>query len=205
MNNINFNLIRFVKSFYKINEIIQNSLILELSFFGKSNTGKSSLINALANKKKIAFTSKKPGSTKLINLFQENNKNLNIFDFPGYGYSKFSNKFKKKYEQNIIKYLKQRAKFLIGIIVLIDIRRTIQYFDKLIINTAIEKQISVLLILNKSDKIKHNLKIKKLDQHIKIIKNLFSNDIQLEVSSLLKENKINKIKNKINKWYLMKN
>ena len=104
-----------------------NDLLPEYAFIGRSNVGKSSLINSLCNKKKLAKTSSKPGKTQLINHFLINN-NWYLVDLPGYGYTYTSKKNKKQFQKLISEYFKKR-KQLINAYLLIDIRHEIREID----------------------------------------------------------------------------
>lgn len=92
----------------------------EVAFVGKSNVGKSSLINALVNRKSLARTSSQPGKTRSVN-FYDINENIYFVDLPGYGYAKVSKMEQAKWGEFVEKYLKTREQ-LVGIIMLIDIR-----------------------------------------------------------------------------------
>src|SRR5690554_5205739 len=102
-------------------------LIPEYAFIGRSNVGKSSLINMLVNRKNLAKTSGKPGKTQLINHFLIN-KNWHLVDLPGYGYAKVSKSAKKKFQKFITDYFNHRKELVSGF-VLIDIRHEPQTID----------------------------------------------------------------------------
>ncbi|MDR2971733.1 MAG: ribosome biogenesis GTP-binding protein YihA/YsxC [Bacteroidales bacterium] len=123
----------------------------EYAFIGRSNVGKSSLINMLANRKGIAKTSSKPGKTQTINHFLVNNA-WYLVDLPGYGYAKISKKKKKKWVKMINDYLVLRENLQI-VFVLIDARLEPQKNDLEFINSLGERQIPFALIFTKSDKL----------------------------------------------------
>ena len=120
--------INFYKSFLEYKKI-QNSLFPEIAFIGRSNVGKSSLINNLCNKK-IAETSSIPGKTQLINYYLVNNS-LYFVDLPGYGYAKTSKSRKRNWSKLIESYLQKREQLKI-IIFLLDIRRMPNEHDKVL-------------------------------------------------------------------------
>lgn len=95
-------------------------LLPEYAFIGRSNVGKSSLINMLTGQNKLAKTSSKPGKTQLINHFKIN-QNWFLVDLPGYGYAKVSKQSKQKFQQFITDYFEQREQ-LISAFVLVDVR-----------------------------------------------------------------------------------
>ena len=137
----------------------------EYAFIGRSNVGKSSLINCLCNKKKLAKTSSKPGKTQLINHFLIN-KNWFLVDLPGYGYAYASKVNKRKFQKLISEYFKQR-KQLINAYLLIDIRHEVQKIDLIFIEWMIKNYISFSIVFTKSDKLKKNQIEKNVDEYRK--------------------------------------
>lgn len=123
----------------------------EYAFIGRSNVGKSSLINMITNHKNLAKTSSKPGKTQLINHFKINN-NWFLVDLPGYGYAKVSKKTKDTFQQFITDYFEKREQ-LVSAFVLIDIRLEAQKIDLEFINYLGESEIPFCLIFTKADKI----------------------------------------------------
>ena len=123
----------------------------EYAFIGRSNVGKSSLINMLCNHKGLAKTSATPGKTLLINHFIVNNE-WYIVDLPGYGYAKQSKKTRAKLEQMISSYILQR-KQLINVFVLIDIRHDPQTIDVEFINWLGQSNIPFSIVFTKADKL----------------------------------------------------
>ncbi|MBN2728684.1 MAG: YihA family ribosome biogenesis GTP-binding protein [Bacteroidales bacterium] len=124
----------------------------EFSFIGRSNVGKSSLINAMANNKKLAKTSSTPGKTRLINHFLINKKWF-LVDLPGYGYAKVSKKSRRGWSGMSADYLLNREK-LMCTFVLIDIRLTPQKIDLDFLNWCGENQVPIAIIFTKADKVK---------------------------------------------------
>ena len=123
----------------------------EYAFIGRSNVGKSSLINALANQKSLAKISGTPGKTQLINHFIINNDWF-LVDLPGYGYAKTSKALRAKFHEMISDYLINR-KNLMCLFVLIDIRHNLQSIDKDFMEWLAENKIPFSIIFTKSDKI----------------------------------------------------
>ena len=124
----------------------------EFAFIGRSNVGKSSLINYLCKRKKLAKTSSTPGKTQLINLFDVESKWV-LADLPGYGYAKISKTTRERWGKMIERYLLEREK-LCSVFLLIDSRIPPQEIDIEMINWLGEKQISFILIFTKTDKMK---------------------------------------------------
>ena len=135
-------------------------LLPEYAFIGRSNVGKSSLINMLTNHKKLAKTSGKPGKTQLINHFKINN-NWFLVDLPGYGYAKVSKKTKSVFQQFITDYFEKREQ-LVCAFVLIDIRHEAQTIDLEFMEYMGDSEIPFCIIFTKADKIS---KVK-IDSHI---------------------------------------
>jgi|SRR5210317_1950516 len=124
----------------------------EYAFIGRSNVGKSSLINSLCNKKNLAKTSSRPGKTQLINHFLIN-EDWHLVDLPGYGYARVSKSQKKVFQSFITSYFKQR-KQLINAFLLIDIRHEPQAIDLNFMEWLGENQIPFSIVFTKADKLK---------------------------------------------------
>ncbi len=128
------------------------SLLPEYAFIGRSNVGKSSLINSICNKKSLAKTSSRPGKTQLINHFLINN-NWHLVDLPGYGYARVSKTQKKVFQSFITQYFKKR-KQLMNAFLLIDVRHQPQTIDLNFMQWLGENQIPFSLVFTKADKLK---------------------------------------------------
>ncbi len=126
-------------------------MLPEYAFIGRSNVGKSSLINMLTNHKNLAKTSGKPGKTQLINHFKINN-NWFLVDLPGYGYAKVSKKTKAIFQKFITDYFEKREQLVCGF-VLIDIRHDAQKIDLEFMEYLGESGIPFCIIFTKADKI----------------------------------------------------
>ena len=132
----------------------------EYAFIGRSNVGKSSLINMLTNRKSLAKISGRPGKTQLINHFIINN-NWFLVDLPGYGYARVSKTSKKKFQKFITNYFEQRTQ-LVSAFVLVDIRHKPQPIDLEFMQYLGESGIPFGIIFTKVDK----LKPKAMDRHV---------------------------------------
>ncbi|MDO5617025.1 MAG: ribosome biogenesis GTP-binding protein YihA/YsxC [Cruoricaptor ignavus] len=152
----------FVKSSQKWQECPEPNLA-EYAFIGRSNVGKSSLINAMMNHKDLAKTSQTPGKTQLINHFLIN-ENWYLTDLPGYGYAKVSKSIRKDFEKLITNYILNR-KNLVNLFVLIDIRHTPQKIDMEFIEWCGENGIPFSIVFTKADKLKPNAAIKNVENY----------------------------------------
>ena len=129
---------------------------VELAICGRSNSGKSSVLNMLANQKKLAKTSNTPGRTQSINFFYVNeDSSKKLVDLPGYGYAKASKKIQKEWGQQITKYMASR-KSLKGIILIMDVRHPLQESDLNFIAWCEQYNLPIQILLNKSDKLSKN-------------------------------------------------
>jgi len=195
---------KFVKSAVKpVNYVA--SPYAEFAFVGKSNVGKSSLINTVLNRKAIAKVSGTPGKTKLINFFEIRFKNkidedgfLSFVDLPGYGYAKVSKTEREAWKKMILNYFNNRLN-LIGVIVLVDIRHKADPKDISMLKMLQENNIKFVVAATKSDK------IKKSKTHATAIK--LANELQIEKENIfpvssLKKTGVNKILNWISKQVL---
>ena len=140
-----------------------NDNIPEYAFIGRSNVGKSSLINMLTGRKSLAKTSGKPGKTQLINHFKIN-ENWFLVDLPGYGYAKVSKKERSIFAKFIYDYLENR-KNLICTFVLVDSRHNPQKNDMLFMEWLGKKQIPFVIIFTKMDKLSSSQLNKNLSKY----------------------------------------
>lgn len=136
----------------------------EIAFAGKSNVGKSSLINGLMNRKALARTSSQPGKTQTINYYNINNA-MYLVDLPGYGYAKVSQKEKEKWGQMIENYL-HTSKQLKAVFLLIDIRHEPSANDKQMYDWIVYQGYDPIIIATKLDKIKRS----QIEKHIKMLR-----------------------------------
>ena len=136
----------------------------EVAFAGKSNVGKSSLINALMNRKSYARTSSQPGKTQTINFYNINQE-LYLVDLPGYGYAKVSEQEKKKWGQMIERYLHQ-SKQLRAVFLLIDIRHAPSANDKMMYDWILSQGYHPIIIATKLDKLKRS----QVQKQIKVVR-----------------------------------
>lgn len=154
----------------------------EFAFIGRSNVGKSSLINLLTNKEGLARVSKTPGRTREINFFSINDS-WNLVDLPGYGYAKVSKSQRDQFNEFVSDYLLNR-KILTGIFVLIDSRHPPQKIDLEFLAWLIEAQLPFALIFTKTDKSKPKLVRKNIGLFLERMKEFSEGDpIYFETST----------------------
>jgi GTP-binding protein len=131
----------------------------EFAFGGRSNVGKSSLINTLVNRKKLVKTSKTPGRTQLINFFGVN-EDFYFVDLPGYGFAKVPESVKKQWGPMVEGYLGNRPN-LVGMVIVMDLRRGVQEDDFELIMAAPHFGVQPILVFTKADKYKKNARIQR--------------------------------------------
>lgn len=137
---------------------------MEFAFAGKSNVGKSSLINGLMNRKSLARTSAQPGKTQTINFYNINNA-LYFVDLPGYGYAKANEEVKAKWGKMIENYL-HKSKQLKAVFLLIDIRHEPSANDRLMYEWILKQGFQPIIIATKLDKINRS----QVQKHIKMVR-----------------------------------
>ena len=160
----------------------------EIAFAGRSNVGKSSLVNALTNRKTLARTSQTPGRTRQLIFFElkQHLTKLRLVDLPGYGYAKAPKKDIQSWTSLTIKYLKGRPS-LRTVCLLIDCRRGVGDFDKLIMKELNSAAVSWIVILTKSDTLS-NQEIEKIkDETSKIISKHAAAYPEIIITSSLKK------------------
>lgn len=137
---------------------------VEIAFAGKSNVGKSSLINALVNRKALARTSSTPGKTQTINFYTINDI-MYLVDLPGYGYAKVSEKEKEQWGKLIERYL-NTSKQLRAVFLLIDIRHEPSANDRMMYEWIVAQGYQPIIIATKLDKLKRS----QVQKHVKMVK-----------------------------------
>lgn len=171
---------------------------VEIAFAGRSNAGKSTALNALTNQKNLARTSKTPGRTQLINLF-EVEPQCKLVDLPGYGYAAVPEQMKLQWQQALGEYL-QKRECLAGIVILMDIRHPLKDLDQQMIEWAVASELPVLLLLTKADKLSQSERSKQ----VKMVREAilpFQGDIQVEAFSALKRTGIDRLATKLDAWF----
>ncbi len=167
-----------------ITSVLPDNQMPEVAFAGKSNVGKSSLINGLLNRKSLARTSQEPGKTQTINFYNVN-KELYFVDLPGYGFAKVSKEVQQKWGVMIENYLKS-SKQLKAVMLLIDIRHEPSANDRNMYEWIVYNGYKPVIIATKLDKINRSQK----DKHIKMIRqglNVLPDTVILSFSAKTKQ------------------
>ena len=166
-----------------VTSAIPQTELPEVAFAGKSNVGKSSLINALMNRKSYARTSSQPGKTQTINYYNINDA-MFLVDLPGYGYANANQQVKAKWGKMVEKYLKV-SKQLRQVFLLIDIRHDPSANDKMMYDWIVANGYHPVIIATKLDKLKRS----QIPKHVKAVRTglgLEKDDILIPVSSQTK-------------------
>ena len=194
---LNYHKTHFLTSAPNIRSIPEDTGI-EIAFAGRSNAGKSTALNALTNQKSLARTSKTPGRTQLINLF-EVEPNCKLVDLPGYGYAAVPEKMKIEWQKSLGEYL-QKRECLGGLVVLMDIRHPLKDLDQQMIEWAVSADLPVMLLLTKADKLSQSARSKQVKMVREAIL-LFQGDIQVEAFSAQNKIGIDKLAAKLDCWF----
>uniref|UniRef100_A0A3B0LZ50 Probable GTP-binding protein EngB n=1 Tax=Arsenophonus endosymbiont of Trialeurodes vaporariorum TaxID=235567 RepID=A0A3B0LZ50_9GAMM len=195
--NYNYHQTKFVTSAPDIRHL-PNDHGIEIAFAGRSNAGKSSALNALTQQKNLARTSKTPGRTQLINLF-EVAEGIRLVDLPGYGYAEVPESIKRQWQQALSEYLQKRT-YLKALIILMDIRHPLKDMDIQMIEWSVAMNISILVLLTKADKLvpnKQKAQIIAVRNRLKTV----AGNIQVETFSSLKKIGIDKLQLKLDEWF----
>jgi len=166
--------VEFVKSVAGLDQLPRDGLG-ELAFAGRSNVGKSSLINCLLNRKKMAKTSSTPGKTRHLNYFRINDKYYFV-DLPGYGYARVPRAEKEQWQRLIERYLSSSAN-LRGVISIIDVRRGATSLDLQLLEWLRELGMRVCLVATKADKLSRAALGRQMKELEKGLRHLSSNEI----------------------------
>ncbi|HMQ68996.1 MAG TPA: ribosome biogenesis GTP-binding protein YihA/YsxC [Ignavibacteria bacterium] len=158
----------FIKSIYDL-RALPNSVLSEFVFVGRSNVGKSSLINVICNKKKMAKIGSVPGKTRQLNYFLINEK-FYLVDLPGYGYAKVPEQIRAGWRKLVEDYISERSNVKL-VFVMIDSRHEPTYLDELMVSWLEYYEIPFAVVLTKSDKISSNKMQKQIYRASKIVNN----------------------------------
>lgn len=194
---INFKNTRFIKSLPSI-KLKEDDKLKEVLFVGRSNVGKSSLLNCLCDNKNLAFVSSKPGHTKLLNFYNVDQK-FYLVDAPGYGYSKSNISEINLFSEMMEDYFSNTFNLAL-VVFLLDSRRKLNDDDLQLISFFKEENINFVIVLTKADKLNQSQRYQ-ITHHIKDALNINIDDM-IFTSTLKKEN-IDKLKKSI-EYYLKK-
>ncbi len=158
---LGFENIKFIKSANQVSQFPEDSGN-EIAFVGRSNAGKSTVLNAIFNRKNIAKTSKTPGRTQLVNFFKLDEDSC-IVDLPGYGFANVSREKRNQWDRLLSSYFKTRAA-LTGVFLVVDGRRGITDLDRVFIDFYLPLEKSLHVLINKSDKLNKSEQVLVLEQ-----------------------------------------
>lgn len=150
---------KFVTSANKVGQFLPDTGS-EVAFAGRSNSGKSSAINVIVNRRQFARTSKTPGRTQLVNFFDLRDA-ARLVDLPGYGYARVADSVREHWGQLLTTYLQERSS-LNGLFLIVDIRRGIADYDRQLLELAESASLPVHVLLTKADKLKRGQAAKTL-------------------------------------------
>lgn len=197
MADILFSQATFLKSAAYLNELPPDTGI-EIAFIGRSNSGKSSALNAITNIKKLAKTSKTPGRTQLINFFNLT-ENYRLVDLPGYGYAKVPEEIKHRWQKTLSTYLMERGS-LKGLVLIMDIRHPLKPLDEDMLYFTEQRLLPVHILLTKSDKLS-TLQIQKTLQKTSTLLKKYSNEISIQAFSAIKKQGVIAAQQKLESWF----
>jgi len=176
----------------------------EIAFAGRSNAGKSSAINTLCKQNRLAYVSKQPGRTQLINFFSIG-EDKSLVDLPGYGFAKVPSTIKIHWQKTLPRYLQER-KSLIGLIIVIDIRRALTDLDIKMLDWFAPRQKPIHLLLTKSDKLSKDTAIRTLKTIENQIKanwgDFYQTPCSAQLFSSLKKQGVEEADNIIQQWFI---
>ncbi|HLV48779.1 MAG TPA: ribosome biogenesis GTP-binding protein YihA/YsxC [Aliidiomarina sp.] len=171
---------------------------IEVAFAGRSNAGKSSALNILTRQNSLARTSKTPGRTQQINIFEIDSQRR-LVDLPGYGFAKVPIAMKEAWQKSLSEYLQER-KCLRGLVVLMDIRHPFREADQELIHWAVGSNIPVLAVLTKSDKLKSGARKATLLKAQEAVP-AFGGDVDVIAFSSLKRTGLEELESIIQSWF----
>ena len=190
---------RFLVSVFSLKDLPTDTG-LEIAFCGRSNSGKSSVLNAITRNKKLAKTSKTPGRTRAINIFSIDDQKMNrIADLPGYGFARVSKQTQKEWAKLITAYLNGRQS-LRGLVIIMDIRHPFKESDLTLIDWCSETNTPLLIVLNKSDKLSKSGALREVEKANLILKQMNLKGQALGFSST-KTTGIEKLDEKLKRWF----
>lgn len=159
---------KFTGSFFHIDQLPKDRR-LQVAFAGRSNVGKSSLLNRLVGRKKLAKISSTPGKTRSINFFLVDNK-FYFVDLPGYGYAKVARKIRESWGKLLEEYLEQ-SPYLAGLVLLLDCRRDVTEEDMELVDWLADRELPAVAVVTKADKLsrdKVNRKVSAVESQLGI-------------------------------------
>ncbi len=197
MTKPNYQTATFILSAAKLNQLPPD-LGIEVAIVGRSNAGKSSVLNQLTQNKRLARTSKTPGRTQHINLFALD-EHRRLVDLPGYGYAEVPLAVKQKWQETLDAYLRTRE-CLQGLILVMDIRHPLKEFDRQLLTWSNASNLPVHILLNKADKLNISA-IKQAQREVDKALTTYQNPITYQVFSALKGTGVKELQAVLDKWF----
>lgn len=194
---LDFRKTRFITSAPDIKHLPKD-LGAEIAFAGRSNSGKSSSLNTICDQSHLAKTSRTPGRTRLINLF-EVAPGLSLVDLPGYGYAAVSDSMKRQWQKSMSEYL-QKRKALRGIVVTMDIRHPLKDHDRLILDWSLAANLPALILLTKADKLGTNARRDTIKE-VKLQLSEFGGDFTVIAFSSLNKMGVDETRQVLSRWF----
>jgi len=192
-----FRIARYMMGAAKLEQLPPDQGV-EVAMAGRSNAGKSSALNAITDQKNLAKTSKTPGRTQLINLFQID-EDHRITDLPGYGFAKVSKDQKAQWQRTLSRYLQERQ-CLKALVVIMDIRHPLKETDKQMLQWAVTANLQVHVVLSKSDKLKSGARKASLKTVTQLLQRI-SPDISCQLFSATNKMGLEQLIEQMSQWY----
>lgn len=171
---------------------------IEIAFIGRSNAGKSSAMNTITGIKGLARTSKTPGRTQTMNVF-ELDESRRMIDLPGYGYAKVPLAVKQRWTKMMHNYLERRD-CLLGLVLVMDIRHPLKESDRQLIEWATQAEVPVHILLSKADKLSKGAAINTLLQVRKALEH-YQQMVSVQIFSSLKRSGLDEATELLDHWY----
>lgn len=171
---------------------------IEVAFVGRSNAGKSSVLNCITQNKKLARVSKTPGRTQLINVF-EMDETRRLIDLPGYGFADVPKREKIRWEQMLNTYFSERE-CLRGLVLVMDIRHPFKQLDLTMLDYCQHRGLPVRIVLNKADKLSKGAAKNTMLDAEPLLKS-YDNNVTVQTFSALKNNGTNELYATLDAWY----
>jgi GTP-binding protein len=171
---------------------------IEVAFAGRSNAGKSSALNTLANHNRLAYVSKQPGRTQLINFFTLGN-DRHLVDLPGYGYAKVPEAMRKHWQNVLARYLGERPT-LVGLVLVMDSRRPLMELDRQMLDWFNPSGNPIHILLTKSDKLSRSDAMQTLRKVQAEVVELWGNHVTAQLFSSSKKKGVEEAETIIGKW-----
>lgn len=198
-NKYNFRQAKFFDTVNDLKTLPQQSL-REIAIVGRSNAGKSTLLNVLTNQNRLAYTSKTPGRTQHINYFSlPPSEETFIVDLPGYGYAKVPEKVRTHWIKLLSEYLEKRIP-LIGLVLIMDIRHPLKELDYIMIDFFSRTNKPIHLVLSKADKLSRQVQHQALAQVKSTLKKDGLSNYSIQLFSGLKKTGVEELESVLTSW-----